>query len=101
MKCVLALVCGMVFLTTAAFAAAPKTYQWTGEVVDLTDDQIVVLKGKEKWEIGRSADTKVTGGELKKGAKVTVQYRMMATDVEVKGEKKKEEPKKKDDKKKK
>ena len=73
------------FLSSAtAFAAAPRTYQVTGPVLELTDDLIVVQKGKEKWEIARSKDTKVTG-ELKVGAKVTIEYRMSATTVEVKG----------------
>jgi hypothetical protein len=67
-----------------AFAAAPKTYQVTGPVLELTDDLVVVQKGKEKWEIARSKDTKVTG-ELKVGAKVTIEYRMTAATVEVKG----------------
>lgn len=44
---------------------------------------IVVEKDKEKWEIARDKDTKVTGA-LKKGAKVTVQYRMTATSIEAK-----------------
>jgi hypothetical protein len=68
----------------SAFAAAPKTYQVTGPVLELTDDMIVVQKGKEKWEIARSKDTKVTG-DLKVGAKVTIEYRMTAATVEVKG----------------
>ena len=73
------------FLTSAsAFAAAPKTYQVTGPVLEVTEDMIVVQKGKEKWEIARSKDTKVTG-ELKVGAKVTIEYRMSAATVEVKG----------------
>lgn len=70
-------------LASPALAAAPKTYQVTGPVVDVTDDTITVQKGNEKWEIARTADTKVTG-ELKKGEKVTVEYRMTATSVEVK-----------------
>jgi hypothetical protein len=73
------------FLSSAtAFAAQPKTYQVTGPVLELTDDIIVVQKGKEKWEIARSKDTKVTG-ELKVGAKVTIEYRMTAASAEVKG----------------
>jgi hypothetical protein len=45
----------------------------------------VIEKGakKERFEIMRNADTKVTG-DLKVGAKVTVQYTMTATAVEVK-----------------
>ncbi|MBP2675130.1 MAG: hypothetical protein H6Q84_1970 [Deltaproteobacteria bacterium] len=74
-----------VFLLAAslAFAAGPKTYQVTGPVLEVRDDAIVVEKGKEKWEIGRSKDTKVTG-DLKVGSKVTIEYRMDATAVEVK-----------------
>ena len=53
-------------------------------VLELTDDIIVVMKCKEKWEIARGKDTKVTG-ELKVGAKVTIEYRMSAATVEVKG----------------
>ncbi|HEX3693780.1 MAG TPA: hypothetical protein VH374_00215 [Polyangia bacterium] len=68
----------------AAFAGAPKTYQVTGPVLEVSDDTIVVQKGKEKWEIARSKDTKVTG-DLKVGAKVTIEYRMSAVTVEVKG----------------
>jgi len=74
-------------LTTALLLAAPMAmaYQVTGPVLDVTDTKIVVEKGKEKWEIARDANTKVQG-ELKKGAKVTVEYKMTATSVEVKGE---------------
>jgi hypothetical protein len=73
------------FLATgSALAAAPKTYQVTGPVLEVSDDLIVVQKGKEKWEIARSKDTKVTG-DLKVGAKVTIEYRMSAATVEVKG----------------
>jgi hypothetical protein len=62
---------------------AALAYQVTGPVLDVTDTKIVVEKGKEKWEIARDKDTKVTG-DLKKGARVTVQYRMTATDIEAK-----------------
>jgi hypothetical protein len=66
-----------------ALAAGPKTYQVTGPILELRDDVIVVQKGKEKWEIARAADTKIKG-ELKVGAKVTIDYRMTAAAVEVK-----------------
>jgi len=53
-------------------------------VVEVRDDAIVVDKGKEgKWEITRDANTKVNG-TIQKGAKVTVYYRMQATEIEVK-----------------
>jgi hypothetical protein len=74
----------LLFATGTALAALPKTYQVTGPVLELRDDLIIVQKGKEKWEIARTADTKVTG-ELKVGAKVTIEYRMTASSVEVKG----------------
>ena len=63
--------------------AASKTYQVTGPVLELRDDAIVVQKGKEKWEIARGAETKVKG-DLKVGAKVTIEYRMSAATVETK-----------------
>ncbi len=80
--------------STMAFAAGPTQYQWTGTVLEVKDDVIVVQKGKEKWEIGRDKETKVSGGELKVGAKVTVYYTMKAASVEVKSEAKKTEQKK-------
>jgi hypothetical protein len=66
--------------------AAAKAYQVTGPIVELTDKQIVVQKGDERWEIDRTAETKVTG-ELKVGQKVTVYYKMQATKVETKDSK--------------
>lgn len=79
-----------VFLLAASlvFAAGPKTYQVTGPVLEVKDDVIVVEKGKEKWEVGKSKDTKVSG-DLKVGSKVTIEYRMEAASVEVKDAKKK------------
>jgi hypothetical protein len=85
-----------VALSSAVFAADAKSdYQVTGPVLDVTDSVITVQKGKEKWEITRNSSTKTTG-EVKKGDKVTVQYGMTATSIEVKADKsaKKEEKKK-------
>ena len=70
---------------TAAFAEEANTYQVTGPIVELTDTKIVVMKGKDKWELARNSDTKVTG-ELKVGAKVTIQYSMTAQTIESKDE---------------
>ena len=83
MKKTLFVVCAIVLAASLAFAAGPKTYQVTGPVLDLKDDLIVVQKGSDKWEIARGKDTKVTG-ELKVGSKVTIEYKMTATTVEVK-----------------
>ena len=75
-------------LVTAAFvASAPlalaKDYQVTGPVVDVTNDQITVKKGTENWEIARDKDTKATG-EIKKGDRVMIKYKMIATTIESK-----------------
>jgi len=76
-------------VATTAFAAGPKTYQVTGPVLEVKDDIVVVQKGKEKWEIARDKDSKVSG-DLKVGSKVTVTYTMKAAGIEVKdGAKKK------------
>jgi hypothetical protein len=66
-----------------------KNYQVTGPVLELTDSMIVVQKDKDKWEIARNKDTKVTG-ELKVGEKVTIMYQMVAASIEIKAEKIKE-----------
>ena len=75
-------------ISTTFAAPSAKKYQVTGKVIDLTDKTIVVqmVKGDERWEIERSADMKVEG-DLKVGAKVTIEYRMVATSAEVKPEK--------------
>jgi len=78
-------VVGIVLLAASfALAGAPKSYQVTGPVLELKDDTITVQKGKDKWELARDKDTKVTG-DLKVGSKVTIQYQMKATEIEVKG----------------
>jgi hypothetical protein len=71
-------------IATAAIAAEPKDYQVTGPVLDVKEDVIVVQKGDEKWEIGRDKGTKIKGGDLKKGSRVTVQYKMTASSIDVK-----------------
>ncbi len=91
MKRVMVLAMGIFFLfSSLALAAGPKTYQVTGPVLEVKDDLIVVQKGSDKWELARDKDTKVQG-DLKVGSKVTIQYWMKATEVEVKGEAKKKE----------
>lgn len=76
------------FVAAVALAVASSAwaYQVTGPVLEVTDTKIVVQKGKEKWEIARTADTKVTG-DLKVGSKVTIEYWMTAKSVEVKADK--------------
>ena len=83
------LVCGVLLVASLAFAGPPNAYQVTGPVLELKDDVIVVQKGKDKWEIARGKDTKVAG-DLKVGSKVTIEYRMTATMIEVKDAKAKD-----------
>jgi hypothetical protein len=87
-RCTAVLALAIVLFSSVTFAAAAKKYQVTGKITELTDKMIVLqtTKGDERWEIERSADTKVEG-DLKVGAKVTIEYRMIAKDVEVKSEK--------------
>jgi cytochrome c1 len=85
-----ALSLAVVLGATPAFAA-DKTYQVTGPVLEVTDTSITVQKGKEKWQIARTKDTKVTG-DLKVGAKVTITYTMTAATVEAKADGKADKP---------
>ncbi len=74
------------FGLVAPVRAATSTYQVTGPVLEVTEVKIVIQKDTEKWEIARSADTKITG-EIKVGSKITVQYTMAATAITAKPEK--------------
>ncbi|HBD07213.1 MAG TPA: hypothetical protein DCZ69_03045 [Syntrophobacteraceae bacterium] len=85
----------LVVLAFTSFAfAGTRTYQVTGPILEVKDDSITVQKSGEKWEIARDKDTKVTG-DPKVGSKVTIQYTMKATTVEVKGSDAKKDEKKK------
>ena len=83
MKRILSMFAAVFLLASVAIAAGPKDYQVTGPVLDVTDEVITVQKGSDKWEIGRNKDTKING-DLKKGSKVTIQYKMTASSVDVK-----------------
>lgn len=77
-------------LAAIAFASSALAYQVTGEVTDVGPTSITVKatggKNKgEKFEMARGADTKVSG-DLKPGAKVTVEYVITAKSVEVKAD---------------
>jgi hypothetical protein len=84
MKRIAAVVVTVLLLAVSAEAAV-KTYQVTGPVLEIRADAIVVQKGSDRWEIAKDAATKVTG-DLKVGAKVTIEYRMTAATVTVKAE---------------
>jgi hypothetical protein len=80
MKRTLGIFVAALFLSAASLAVA-KDYQVTGPVVDFKDDMIIVKKGNDNWEIARDKDTKTTG-EIKKGDKVMIKYRMTASSIE-------------------
>ena len=81
-------------LATNLVATDAKSYQVTGPVLEVNDGYIVVQKGEDKWQIARNKSAK--GAAVKVGDKVTVQYQMVAVDMEVKMDKadKAEKPKK-------
>jgi len=63
--------------------AAAKSYQFTGTVKAVAGDTLTVEKSaKETWQFELAKDTK--GGTPKVGDKVTVNYKMVATDIETK-----------------
>ncbi|MBZ5537593.1 MAG: hypothetical protein LAO31_16675 [Acidobacteriia bacterium] len=66
----------------AGLAAAGKTYQFTG-IVKSNDGGILTVEknAKETWTFSTDKDTK---GTAKVGDKVTVNYKMVATDIETK-----------------
>jgi len=80
MKQMLATLVATAFLAAGSVALA-KDYQVTGPVIDVKDDVIIVKKGSDNWEIARDKDTKTTG-EIKKGDKVMIKYKMIATTIE-------------------
>jgi hypothetical protein len=82
MRCSVCAACLVASYTASAGDA--KTYQVTGPVIEVTATTITVQKGSEKWQINRDAGTKITG-EPKVGSKVTIQYTMTASEINVKG----------------
>jgi hypothetical protein len=89
-RSVLAAMAALLLFASLA-SAAVKDYQVTGPVLEVGSDKIVVQKGKDRWEIARDASTKM--GDVKVGDKVTIHYRMTATDVEGKSKPAKAESK--------
>ena len=69
-----------------AQGSGPSQVQVTGTVSAMDADSITVMKGKERFQIARDKDTKMTPAEPKVGDKVTVHYKMYAASVEGKSE---------------
>ena len=68
----------------AGVSAAGKSYQFTG-VVKSSDSGVLTVEknAKETWTFSTDKDTK---GTAKVGDKVTVYYKMVATEIEPKAE---------------
>jgi hypothetical protein len=67
----------------AGVSAAVKTYQFTGTVKTADAATLTVEKSaQETWTFSTDKDTK---GTAKVGDRVTVYYRMVATEIEAKG----------------
>ena len=74
----LLLVALVTILTVSAYAAT-KSYQFTGTVKTVEGDTFTVQKSaSETWEFTKDASTK---GAVKVGDKVTVKYKMIATEI--------------------
>ena len=71
------------FAAGLSLAAAPKQYQFTGQVVefDAKSSKLAVDKGGDVWEF---TTTGLKDLKLKKGDKVTIYYQMIAKKVEAK-----------------
>jgi len=73
---------------------AEKSYQFTGTVKSVESGTFTVEKSaKETWTFSTDGSTK--GGTPKVGDKVTVYYKMVATEIEAKAGAAKPTPKKK------
>ena len=82
MRKIAAVLVVLVAILTIGAYAATKTYQFTGIVKTADGDTFTVQKSpapNDTWEFTKDASTK---GTFKVGDKVTVKYKMIATEVE-------------------
>jgi hypothetical protein len=87
LKIIPILLSASLFLAESAFAPPQaQNYQMTGVVTEVTETTITILKGADKLQVARDKGTKIKG-DLKVGTKVTIEYRLVAIDVEVKADK--------------
>jgi hypothetical protein len=82
MKKTIAVALSVIFFLALVYAAGPKTYQVTGPVLVIDGNIITVQKDTDKWELEKNADTKIMG-TLAVGAKVKIDYKMVATKITV------------------
>ncbi len=86
MKATILTLAAMACMSLQLMAGDAKDYQVTGPVLEVKDNYIVVQKGDQKWQI--ATDTITKGDKPKVGDKVTVYYKMTATEIEIKPVKK-------------
>jgi hypothetical protein len=80
MRKIVAVLFVLVAILTISAYAATKSYQFTGVVKTVQGDTFTVEKDpKTTWEFAKDASTK---GSVKVGDKVTVHYKMIATEIE-------------------
>ncbi len=87
MKKTLLAFAAIAFMSSAAMAADVKSYQVTGPVLEVTDSTITVQKGSDKWQIARGSAA--LPKDVKVGSKVTIQYTMTASAIDLKAGKSK------------
>ncbi len=78
------LAASLLAFSLTAYGKGPDSYQVTGQVTEVTADVIVVMKGKERFEIARDPADKT---DIKVGDKVTIKYKMTETSIEKKDDK--------------
>ena len=79
----IAIVILFVFAVAAGGYASAKSYQFTGVVKAVDSNSLTVEKSaKETWQFDVPKDVK--GGAPKVGDRVTVYYKMVATEIESK-----------------
>jgi hypothetical protein len=82
----IAIVILIVLALAAGGYASAKSYQFTGVVKAVDSSSLTVEKGaKETWQFELAKDTK--GATPKVGDRVTVNYRMVATEIDDKPKK--------------
>ena len=80
MRRIAAILMLIVTALTWSVYAATKSYQFTGVVKTAAGDTFTVQKSAtETWEFSKDASTK---GTVKVGDRVTVHYKMIATEIE-------------------
>jgi hypothetical protein len=77
----------LIFMMVTAGSAGSKNYVLDGTVTDIKENAFTIQKDNVKYDLTRDAGAMVNG-EMKVGSKVTVVYKMTATKIVVKEDKK-------------